>query len=47
MKVFDVLPLTDSRSADVADDHHWINDEGHGEVGRELAHLLLRAICVL
>eukprot|EP00952_Eustigmatos_sp_NYUAD-ZCMA_P000787 3286-Eustigmatos_ZCMA.PRE.1 len=32
VEVFDVLPLTDSRSGEPADDHHWLSDEGEGEV---------------
>jgi hypothetical protein len=45
--VLDVLPITDGRSREPApgDDHHWLNDEGRGEVGEELANLLIRAIC--
>jgi len=47
VEVVDVLPLTNGRSRDSVDDHHWLNDEGEGDVGHELAHLLLRRICRL
>ena len=45
VEVLDLLPMTNSRSRDSVDDHHWLNEEGQGEVGHEFACLLLHLMC--